>query len=743
MTTTHKAVCSHCSSRCGVLVDVDDGVPIAIRGDASHPLSKGFICPRGRAAIEHYQHPNRLNVPLKRSGKRGEGKWVEVDWDQALDDIAERLADIVKAHGPEALAYFYGTFHGTDQGAGIRFLNQIGSPNYVGNGFVCQGPKLEAEALTFGIGPATPDLIPGETAAILVWANRPSASNPPNWTRLLAIKRASAKLVVIDPVRTPEARAADLWLQIRPNTDAALALGLIRLTIELGLYDRAFVDRWTVGFDELRARVADFPLDRVADITGIPAADIEQCARIYAAGPSALAQGLPNGMGRNAVDFDRARCCLMAITGNINRRGASKLAGPPARALSKIDLELTDRLTVEQRRKRLGSDRFRMLSEGYDLISDQQRRIWPQHMRAMSATVIGLAHPSVAFRAMLTEKPYPVKAAIVQHANVVGNYANIAIARDAFSSPNVDLVVVHDLVMTATGSLADYVLPAAHWLEKSFMYASGQNGLYIGTKRVLPPAHERRSDYDFFRDLAMRFGFSAEWPSTLEHLWDHMLEPIGIRFEDLAASERNWMDDGSSYHHETLFSATQEPIGFATPSRKIELSSSILAKCGYDPLPSWQESESLRTSAEFPLVLMTGATEINRTHLDHRHVASLRRLHPWPTARMNARTAGKHGLGNGDWIWIETALGRIRQKLSITEAIADETVEAERWWYPERGPESADLYGMLESNVNAIIGDDPDDCDAALGTWRMRDGTCRVLKADPETQAAETEIYRN
>lgn len=674
----HRSVCCHCSARCGVLLTLDGGRPVAVRGDPEHPASKGFICPRGRAAIEYHEHPDRLNHPLARTGARGEGRWRRAGWDEALDAIAQAMRTAVDEVGPEAVAYLYGTFHGPDQGAAIRLLNLLGSPNSAGMGFICAGPKLEAEALSFGFGPASPDPQPGTTRTIVVWAHRPSASNAPYWGRLLQTRRAGARLIVIDPVRTIEARHADLWLQPRPASDAALALGLVHVAIARGFVDRAFVDRWTTGFEALRERVSGFTPQRVAALTGLAAEDIVECARAYCCdGPAVLSQGLPNGMGVNALNFERAKCCLMAVAGQLNRRGANRLLGPPAQALSKVDLELYDALPPAQRAKRLGAARHRLLAEGYDRISAANARLWPNHARAMSATYCALAHPPTLLHAIAHQDPYPVRTLLIQHTNPLAALPDAARTRAALKSPQLRSLAVHDMFMTPTAMLADWVLPAAHWIEKSYLYVHGQNGLVLATRRAIDPLHERRSDHALVRGLAERLGHGDAFPVTLEEVWDQMLAPAGIDFATLAGRAQNWIDDCLAADH-LRPQADGRPLGFGTTSGKVELASSILAACGYDPLPDHIASTLGQPTPELPLRLATGATSLQMTHSDHRQIASLRRRHPEPLARMHPATAAAHGLADGQWVWLETPHGRVRQKLSLTEDVALDTVDAER-----------------------------------------------------------------
>ena len=174
-----RATCSHCPVSCGVLVDVNGSRPVAVRGDPDHPVTRGFICKRGLAAIEYFDHPDRLNRPRKRVGGRGEGHWADLSWEEALDEIAERLRKIVERDGPEAVAYTAGTFHGTDEQIGNRFLNHLGSPNSAGVFLICGGPQIEAEALTYGWGPSQADVVLETTRLVVLWGKHTSASSPP------------------------------------------------------------------------------------------------------------------------------------------------------------------------------------------------------------------------------------------------------------------------------------------------------------------------------------------------------------------------------------------------------------------------------------------------------------------------------------------------------------------------------------------------------------------------------------
>jgi anaerobic selenocysteine-containing dehydrogenase len=719
-------------------VDVEGDRPVSIAGDPTHPVSKGFICKRGLAAIDYFEHPGRLDHPLKRVGARGAGQWEPIAWDDAIREIAERLTGIRQQHGAEAVAYLAGTFHGPDHGVGIRFMNLFGSPNYGGIGVICAGPKVVGETLTYGFGPAAPDIRAGETRCIMVWGHHPAASSPPHWSRVVEAKRAGARLIVIDPVRTEEARAADLWLQIRPGSDPALALGLLHVMIEEKLYDAEFVAKWTLGFDDLARRVAGYAPDRVAALTWLSPEQIIACARAYASErPAAISHGSPNGMGQNALNWERSKAILVALAGNLDRRGGNRLYGPPSRVRTKVDLELYATLPVEQRIKRLGGERFRLHVQGYERIAEAGRRLWPEHEHVVGATYGAAAHPPSIFRAILDQQPYAVRGLILQYNNAIGCYANATLVREALRSPTLDLLVAHELFMTPTALYADYVLPAASWLEKSYMYVSGWNSLVLGTARAVTPRHERHGDYELFRDLGRAVGQGEHWPASLEEVWDGMLRPADLTFRELCHGARNWITDPETpQRHETRDPRTGGGLGFATPTGKVELTSTTLAACGYDSLPDFREPcEPAGDDAAYPYVLMTGSTHINMTHQDHRQIERLRRHHPDPVVRMHPQTGASLGLTDGDWAWIETPRGRIRQRVKITDRIHPMTVDAERWWYPEWPSADPALFGVLATNVNVLTDDALERCDPAYGAWAFRMGRCRISPAQPPMPA--------
>jgi anaerobic selenocysteine-containing dehydrogenase len=545
--------------------------------------------------------------------------------------------------------------------------------------------------------------------------------------------------MVVDPQCTTEAKQADLWLQIRPGTDAALALGWLHIIIKEGLYDREFVAKYTVGFAELQERVGAFPPQKVAAMTGIPEELVVKSARLFATNRPGLLD-IGTGLwhsGMRALQSVRAIACLVAITGNLDREGGHWLAGPPQAIVSNGEAMLADRLSDAQRHKQLGADRFRFIDEGYTRLDAAMQRAWygKHHVLRWANS----AHIPSLWRAIKTGEPYPVKALFVQHHNPLGAHGNAKMVAEALQSPHLDLLVGHDLFLTPTAQFADYVLPACHWLEKPFFSAGIGLLAFLGDyaeakAEALPAEFDHHNDYELWRDLGRRFGQGADWPATLEAFWDECLRPAGLSFDGLAQQRGPWMAAAPRYEK----FATQDPAndspGFGTPSGKVELRSEILAALGYDPLPNYEEPETFRRwSQDYPLVLTTGGRIIEGYHHDSQRMPWFRKKYPHPLVRMHPETAGALGIGDGDWVAVETPVGRVKHVARLTETMAPGVVQADRWWYPERSGEAPGLYGFWETNINVCTEDDPDSCDPVIGSWPLRGLQCRLVKVEGET----------
>lgn len=735
-TQVKKTVCMGCHDHCKVAVEIRDGQILRVEEDNQHPRSAVLkptvrACPRARAAAEWFCHPDHLRYPLKRAGERGDGRWQRVSWEQALDEIAEKLEAIRGRYGPEAIATSSGTFRTHDEYKG-RFLSLLGSPNYIGQGQICWGVNNMLSAAISGMSCNAITPRPGLTRCILLLGTNPPQAERGSWRVILDTKNSSAKLIVVDPRYTQAAERADIWLQLRPGTDCALLLGMINIIIREALYDKRFVDKWCYGFDKLAKRAREYSTEKVAEITWVPAEKIEEAARMYATSKPAMSFSY---MGveqlANVVEALHARFILPAITGNIDVEGGDIGRPPTPQYVSESEIELNDKLPLEQKRKQLGADRFRLLSwTGYDLIQENVQRVWG---RRMSRAHHSFAHAPTVFRAMLTDEPYPVKAMISLASNPMVTLPNTNLVYKALK--NLDLYVVMDFWLTPSAELADYVLPSASWLERPVITtACDTAGFIAGGKAPLPSVkegqYERRTDYEFWRGLGMRMGQEEYWPwQTLEEAYDYRLAPLGHTLDDFIAKK-------GGHTSFRLEFKKYEKVGFATPTGKLELYSTVLDKLGYDPLPRYHEPPESRIGSaevakEYPLILITGGRFQPMYHSEQRQIDSLRQQHPDPIVQINPQKAIELGIEDGDWIWIETLRGRVRQRCQYFKGIDPGVIHAQHgWWFPELPGEEPWLHGVWESNINVLTSDDPEQCNKISGGWPLRALLCKIYKVE-------------
>lgn len=525
---------------------------------------------------------------------------------------------------------------------------------------------------------------------------------------------------------------ADIYLQLRPATDAALLMAMINVVIEEGLYDKEFVQKWCYGFDQLVERAKQYPPSRVAEITWVSAEKIRQTARMYATEKPGMSV---HGMGMEHLEYNneamQAKLILSAIVGNIDVEGGDYMTGP-ADSISGGELSLGRMLPPEQKKKQIGADRFKLLAlPGRDLMWEYIEKRWGKR-----CTLLAYAHYPLLLRAILTGNPYPVRAGITFASNPMLTQANVKLVYQALKS--LDLYVVHDFWLTPSALLADYVLPAACWLERPQLEPVMADTQIIGGEAALPAVvpgeHEYWTDYGFFRGLGIRLGQKEFWPwKTLEEVCDYTLRPMGMTFRD-------FMDKKGGVHFPPNEYKKYERLGgFGTPTGKLELYSTVLEKLGYDPLPHYEEAkESLigrpELAKNYPLMLITGGRFQPYFHSEHRQIESVRMRHPEPLVQIHPETAKRLDIENGDWVWIETPRGRIRQKCTFFDGIHPKVVHCQHgWWFPELPSEEPWLGGVWESNVNVLTDDDPGRCNPASGVWPLKTALCKVYKCKTYT----------
>ena len=704
-TVVYRSVCRSCHGGCGVLLHVRDGRLVRVEGDRDSPLNHGRLCPIGTVTTDLVYHPDRLKYPLRRVGPRGAGTWERISWDEALDSIAERLLAIRAEFGPEAIALGTGTGRHHIRWVS-RFGHALGTPNWCEPGFAqCFHPRVNTCLLTFGDFPVCDYTGDTPPACIMFWGHNPTLSGPDGETRFNVMEALARqpKIVVVDPRQTELARKADVWLQVRPGADDALALAMLHVLIAERLYDAPFVERWTHGFDALAERVKACTPEWAEPITWVAADKIRAAARLFAqTKPAMMEWGCAIEHTPKCIQTVRAVSMLPALTGNIDVPGGWVFG---MHGLGRFP-SLIENLAPEVAAKRLGADRFKMLGgEGADLPA---------------------AHIPTLLQAMRDGKPYPVKAFLIFGNNTLTTYAGGQRVYDALM--RLDFIVCADLFMTPTAELADIVLPAAAWpeLDQIAGLPTVAANVVLAQQKVVQIG-ECKPDEEIFVALARRM----KLPACTEPVRDVLNAQLaagglGLTFEQLAA--RGSVKVPFRYRK-------FEDGGFRTPTGKIELYATRLEQMGYSPLPFYEEppESPLATpqiAEEFPLVLTSGGRISHFFNSEHRQIEKLRKAHRFPIAEIHPETAARHGIEDGDWMWIETRRGRIRQKAKLTAGIDPRVVNAEHgWWFPEA---SAPDYGVWTSNVN-VLTDHAPPYDPAMGTYQLRGLLCRVERATAPT----------
>jgi anaerobic selenocysteine-containing dehydrogenase len=674
-------------------------------------MNRGFTCVKGRAQPGFIHHPDRLKYPLKRTGDRGAGRWDRVSWDEALDGIAKQLTQVRDSYGALSIA----SIHGTGPRASLcsaLLPYMLGSPNRISVDLhICLVPSLVAEHATFGTSVMMeegPDY--RNARCIVIWGGNPVASHPARGQEVLEAKRKKgARLIVIDPRRTLLASEADLWLRIRPGTDAALALGMLRVIVEENLYDRSFVEKWCVGFDELRKRVREFTPEKVSEITWISPRDVVEAARIYAStAPAVLHHRVAIEHNINSAQTNRALCILIALTGNIDIEGGNLIPKHidgyiPSIALSGAGPWLRPAREVEE--KRIGATEFPLIA-GPD-------------------APLPFVPSPLALDAMLTGRPYPIKALYCAGANPIINVQNSKKVLRALQT--LDLFVVTDYFMTPSAELADYVLPATTWAEREECCDLSYMNYVSARQKAIEPQYESWDDLKIVIELAKKIPWSdrriVPWMSVDEcNEW--MVAGMGITFDEL--KKKGYRSVSHEYKK-------YEKNGFDTPSRKVELHSSLFEAHGYDPLPHFKEPPESPFSRpdlvkEFPLILITGGRAIEYFHSEGRQIPELRQRKPDPEIEIHPDTAKEADIKDGDWVWVETVKiegERVRLRARLHPDLHPQVVHADHgWWFPEK---EAPEHGCFESNINVVLSGDPprDEICASVPT---RGTLCRISK---------------
>jgi len=473
-----KSTCKSCHGSCGVLATVENGRIIHIEGNPESP-TRGTMCAKGLASIQEIYNPNRIMHPMKRRGERGRDKWERISWEEALEIVAGEMKESIAEYGASSIAICQGTGRGYNRYT-FRFARSIGTPNIGLPADFCYGPRLAVFGMTVG----------GRLYCDYHGWGGEYPKTQISWGKQLEITNADGEmavwfldsldkaehLILIDPRPTRLAGRADLWLRVRPGTDAALALGMLNVIINEGLYDKEFVEKWTYGFDKLRERVQEYPPEKVSEITWIPKDRIVAAARILATKkPGCIQTGESLEASNNSTQTLRAIVCLMAITGNIERPG------------SMINWVTPDTGPME--------------AFAVDVPAPEEPAIGAEQFRLLASPPFAMCHMHTLFK-QLREGTSPIRVMHLEGTNPLVAYPNSKQVKEGLLS--VDFLSVADLYMSPTAEYADIILPAAHWLETDDILDMHPRFMIGAINKIVDPVGEAWPDNMIFNELGKR-----------------------------------------------------------------------------------------------------------------------------------------------------------------------------------------------------------------------------------------------
>lgn len=641
-------------------VGVEDGRIVSITGDPDHPITQGFLCGKVNRYAERVYSPNRVLTPLRRTGPKGEGKFAPIGWEEALDEIAGRFKTIIAEHGGAAiLPYNYsGSVAPITKLSGHPLFNRLGASRTVGS--LCSSQAFAGQAFTTGAQLHSDVEDIQHADLIILWGSNVVATNIHLMPFIKKARKKGARLIVIDPLKNHTARQADWHIPIRPGTDAALALGMMRHIIAEGLHDMAFIDRYTLGFEDLKDACEAYTPERVADITGLPAGDVVRLAEEYGRNRAAfLRLGLGLTRRRNGGMVVRTISCLPSLTGAWEEKGGGFIRNGWANGT---------------------------LNGGY--LSAPRPGDPPG--REIPYAQLG--------EALVSAQDPPIMALYVYGSNPAAVAPNQKRVFEGLLREDL-FVVVHEQMYTDTVDYADIVLPATTFMEQEDLAAASGNRYIQISRPAIAPVGQAKSNLETFRLLAARMDvedpvYSESFEQIVEHVLESEWAPAGGwdmealwrgKAQKLVPPEAPWRQGA-----------------LRTPSGKFEFFSQRMAGEGLSPVPEFVASQEGHTDndlkARYPLQF-TCAHAHNFINSSFTEVPASRKLQSQaPFIRLNPLDAEARGLGSGDMCRVFNDRGDCILRVEVTENIRPSVVSVDTVWWPK--------FHQGTRNVNQLVSDD-------------------------------------
>jgi anaerobic selenocysteine-containing dehydrogenase len=716
--TLVPTMCGMCGPTmgCGIYAYVKDGIFSKVSGMKESPVNKGAVCAKGLAAPQWVYSSDRLRFPMKRVGKKGEGKFKTISWDEALKIISDTLKKQKEKFGPETLAVLSPAKRSYSDYL-YRFLIAHGSPNY-GHSGICFIQRAFSFMYTLGGNLRGCDYQNAEV--ILIWGRQPIYSGPSQEAAkaLVKAKERGAKIIAIKPSVEPDVAFADIWVPIRPGTDAALALAMLHVVINEELVDHAFIDAWCYGYDKLKDHVQKYSPKWAETITGVPSRQIIDISRSYASAQRAgidLGNGVEHAPSSN--DAIRAIAILIAITGNLDRPGGNLFPAYDGMPLPK-SVHLRERYTQEWVDKLAGPEFPKVFQPFIEGTSSAYYRI---------------------FDSILTEKPYLIRTVIAPGSQPTVSTRGSKRVVEALKK--LDFYVVADVGRTADMDYADIVLPVATPYETDHPFEARANWI-MARNQVIEPLGDYKSMYEFILELGVKMGYGSDfWNGSMVDSMNDQLTPFHMTIDDLRKYPTGIKYDSPPRKYENykkVFSRKSPRLSGEPflPHGKVEIYNTTFEEEGFNPLPEWREPpESITGTPElaekYPLILSDYHTSKVYTASWQRNVPYLREVMSYPTLHIHPDAALERGIVNNDWIIVESIHGWIKVKAEIYEGIRPDTVMMLHGWWQGCREFGFEDFPLLDggANVNVMYSVDPEKAFDPLITAMSSQTLVQVRKA--------------
>lgn len=653
--------CDMCPWRCGIVVRSVNGRVYKVDGNPRDPKSRGRLCARGQASPSFMYDPDRLRAPMLRVGERGEGKFKEVTWTEALDYAAEKLRSIGQAYGPESVAIFghtSGDFWFTDY-----FAQAWGTPNAAKpSASLCTSPREEAAMLTYGlpVGGHEPVDWEGINCITLIGSHIGEDARNTLMQDFIEAWARGAKVIVVDPRLSSAAAKADYWLPIKPGTDTALLLAWINVLISENRYDQAYVAEWATGLDRLAAHVNAFTPEWAAQITDLPAELIRETALVMADNlpRAAIVPGRHVTWYGNDTQRMRAIYIINALLGAYGREGGIYFnKSPYIEAYPHPPFAVTGSSGGCSAEPGAESDELPLGPSG-KARADGARTRFLRGATAMQELI----------EPMISGQPYPIKALIVYGVNLLNSIPNPQRTLEALKQ--LDFVLVVDVLPQEHVAWADVVLPEATALERyDELWTVAHKTPYIAIREpAVEPLYDTKPGWWMARELGLRLGLERyfKWESAEEYLATR-LRSIGSSLDQMRQEKGIIIQDGKPYLEDF-----EGKSPFKTASGKIELYSPELAEAGLDPLPLYEPTDEPPPGY---FRLLYGRHPVH-TFAKTQNTPLLHELYPENELWINENVAAAQGLRNGEYVWLENQDGARSGpiKVKVTQRIRADAV---------------------------------------------------------------------